>query len=75
MAMTEIGVKRTEDGGIFCEACGNDLSVDGSAMFTAHLDGTTFYENQFICTKCGARISQRHERSAEDRAWWGADNG
>lgn len=67
----ETGIKRTEDGGIFCENCGNDLSVDGAARFVMHLDGTTFFENRFTCAKCGAMISQRHERNAEDRAWWG----
>lgn len=66
----EIGIKRTEDGGIFCESCGNDLSVDGSAMFSMHLDGTTFFENRFTCSKCGATLVQRHERTAENRAWW-----
>lgn len=66
----EFGIKRTDDGGVYCAECGNDLSVDGSARFSAHLDGTTFYENQFICNKCGAVMSQRCERSAEDAAWW-----
>lgn len=70
MARMEIGIKRTEDGGIFCEQCGADLSKDGSARFTMHLDGTTFFENHFTCTACGASIVQRHERSAEDAAWW-----
>lgn len=68
--MNETGIKRTEDGRILCESCGNDLSVDGSARFTMHLDGATFFENRFTCTKCGATLIQRHERDAEDRAWW-----
>lgn len=69
--MSETGIKRTEDGGIFCESCGNNLSVDGAARFAMHLDGTTFFENRFTCTKCGATLIQRHERDPEDAAWWG----
>lgn len=69
--MSEVGIKRTDNGGIFCEACGNDLSVDGAARFTMHLDGKDFFENRFTCTKCGAVIIQRHQRSKEDAEWWG----
>ena len=69
--MVETGIRRTDDGGAFCTECGNDLSIDGSVMFTMHLDGTNFYENRFTCLKCGAEISQRHERSKEDADWWG----
>lgn len=68
--MTETGIKRTEEGGIFCEACGNDLSKDGAATFCSHLDGDTFFINQFTCNKCGATLSQTHQRSKEDAAWW-----
>ena len=68
--MKETGIRRTADGA-FCESCGNDLSKEGAATFTMHLDGTDFFENRFTCTKCGAVISQIFERSAEDRAWWG----
>lgn len=70
MALTEAGITRTEDGGVFCAACGNDLSKDGSTRFMGHLDGATFYINQFACTACGNAMSQRHERSAEDALWW-----
>ena len=68
--MAETGIKRTEEGGIFCEACGNDLSKDGAARFVSHLDGTDFYSNTFTCNKCGATITQTEERDAEDMAWW-----
>jgi transcription initiation factor IIE alpha subunit len=68
--MEEHGIRRTEDGGIFCEACGNDLSKDDSSRFAAHLDGTTFYENQFICTACGATLTQRRARAEDDAYWW-----
>lgn len=68
--MEEKGIKRTEDGGIYCEACGNDLSKDGNARFTAHLDGATFFENQFTCTACGAIMAQRHARAEDDAFWW-----
>lgn len=63
--MTETGIKRTDEG-VFCEACGNDLTVDGSHKFTAHLDGRDFYSYQFQCTKCGSAFSQTFERK---RAW------
>lgn len=69
--MEEKGIKRTEDGGVFCEKCGNDLLKDGSSTFTAHLDGTTFFTNQYTCNKCGSVLSQTHKRSAENAAWWG----
>ena len=72
--MTETGIRRTEDGGVFFEKCGSDLSADGSAMFSAHLDGIDFYENQFTCTECGAVLSQRYERTAEDKRWWGGED-
>ena len=71
--MKETGIRRTEDGGIFCERCGNDLQKEGSARFMAHLDGTTFYANQFCCNRCNAVISQTYERSAEDAALWACD--
>lgn len=66
----ETGIKRTEDGGIFCEACGADLSKDNSAIFAGHMDGTTFYTNIFTCAKCGAQLTQTHERDPEDAAYW-----
>ena len=28
-------------------------------------------KNSNYCPNCGACLVQRHERSAEDRAWWG----
>jgi hypothetical protein len=68
--MEEKGIKRTEDGGVFCEACGNDLTKDGSARFIAHLDGATFWENRFTCTACGALITQQHARAEHDAYWW-----
>lgn len=64
--MTETGIKRTDEG-VFCESCGNDLTVDGSHKLTAHLDGRDFYSYQFQCKKCGATISQTFERKAK----WG----
>ena len=67
--MKETGIRRTENC-VFCEECGNDLTVDGSAKFIMHLDGRKEYANVFECTKCGGRIEQVHERSAEDAAWW-----
>ena len=66
----ETGIRRTEDGGIFCEACGNDLSVNGSVKRIAHLDEITYYTNHYECTKCGAMISQAHERSEKERKMW-----
>ena len=72
--MKEAGIKRTEDGGVFCEKCGADLSADGSVKFTSHLDGTTFYENQYICTKCNAVITQTFERSSYDAEFWGDES-
>ena len=65
MAMTETGIKRTENG-VFCEACGNDLSVNGSVKHTAHLDGSICCTDYYECTKCGAGISITHERK---RVW------
>ena len=67
--MIEKGVKRT-DTGVYCEACGNDLSVDGSAEFFTHWDGTKEYGYTFKCTKYGAIISQEFERDQEDAKWW-----
>lgn len=69
--MKETGIKRTEDGGVFCEKCGNDLSKQGSATFSAHMDGKTCYTDVWTCNQCGAPISQTHERSKADAAWWG----
>lgn len=66
----EIGIKRTDDGGVFCESCGNDLSDASAAKFVAHLDGKKFFEYQFSCVKCGEAIIQRFKRSKEDAAWW-----
>lgn len=71
--MKETGIRRTEDGGVFCEKCGADLSKDGSVRFAAHLDGTTFYANQYLCNKCNAVISQTFERSNYDAEFWGED--
>lgn len=68
--MEEKGIKRTEDGGIFCEKCGNDLSKDGSARFAGHIDGTTFWANEFVCTACGATLTQTHARAEDDAYWW-----
>lgn len=70
--MKETGIKRTEDG-IFCEQCGADLTAEGSTRFSAHLDGTTFYTNEFTCNRCGAVISQTYDRDAEDAAEWATD--
>jgi hypothetical protein len=70
MAVTETGIKRTEDGGIFCEKCGNDLKQAGSTKFVAHMDGTKFFRNVFACTKCHACLTREFERTAEDAAWW-----
>ena len=69
--MTETGIRRTDDGRAFCEACGNDLCAEGSVMFTKHLDAKTFFENRYTCLKCGAEVSQRHERSKDDKIYWG----
>ena len=69
--MKETGIRRTEDGGVYCEACGNDLSQARAAKYVAHMDGTTFYTDCFECAKCGAPLSQTHERSNEDAALWG----
>lgn len=66
MAMTEEkGIKRT-NGKAFCEACGNDLSVNGSVRHVAHLDGAKCYTDCYECTKCGAGMSITHERK---RVW------
>lgn len=68
--MEEKGIKRTEDGGVFCERCGNDLSKGGSTRFIAHLDGARFYENRYACTNCGAMIAQTVARAEDDAYWW-----
>lgn len=66
----EYGIRRTDDGGIFCEKCGADLSKPNSAKFVGHIDGTKFYQNNFECVKCGAVMAQVCERDAEDAKWW-----
>ena len=66
--MIEMGVKRTETG-VYCEACGNDLSADDSTEFTTHWDGPAEYGYDFRCTKCGAIISRIFEQSQEDDEW------
>ena len=68
--MTETGIKRTEDGGVFCESCGNDLNKDGSMKFYAHGDAATHFTNYFKCVNCGAMLTQRHARAEEDALWW-----
>ena len=68
--MKESGIKRTADGGVFCEACGNDLSKPGTVRFVAHMDGSEFYTDCWNCSRCGAPITQTHERSAADAAMW-----
>lgn len=67
--MREKGVKRTETG-VYCEACGNDLSVDGSAEIIEQWDGAKEYGYNFKCTKCGAILSQVCERSQAGAMWW-----
>lgn len=67
--MRETGIKRTE-AGVYCEACGADLSVDESAELIDHWDGVKECGYNFKCTKCGAILSQIHERTGEDAAWW-----
>ena len=67
MARNEIGIKRTENGEVLCECCGGDLSKPEATRFTVHLDGDTFYENRFVCTKCGNPLIQRYDRSPD---WW-----
>lgn len=67
--MEEKGIKRTEDGGVFCEACGNDLKGEGATKFVAHMDGSGFYTNVWECLKCGAVIEQTVERR-KDAYWW-----
>ena len=69
MAVKETGIKRTEDGGVFCEACGNDLTEGASAKFVAHMDGRNTYKNVFECGKCGAILTQECERTATGAKW------
>lgn len=64
--MTETGIKRTDEG-VFCESCGNDLTVEGSIKLTMHADGRDFFVNHYQCTKCGAAISLTFERKEK----WG----
>lgn len=66
----EKGIKRTEDGGVFCEACGASLTGAGATKFIAHMDGTRLYTNVFECVKCGAKLEQTVVRSAADAYWW-----
>lgn len=68
--MEEKGIKRTEDGGVFCERCGNDLTKGDSVKLMAHLDGASFYENHYACTACGAMIVQTVARAEDDAYWW-----
>lgn len=70
MAVKETGIKRTEDGGIFCEKCNADLSKPKSTRFCFHLDGRKSFKNGFECVNCGAVLTREYERSAEDAAWW-----
>ena len=67
--MEEKGIKRTEDGGVFCEKCGNDLKSAGATKYVAHLDGAKCFTNVWECTKCSAVIQQTVARR-KDAYWW-----
>lgn len=68
--MRETGIRRTEEGGIFCEKCGADISIPSSTKFAFHADGVKHYRNGFTCVNCGAMLTQEYERTPEDAAWW-----
>lgn len=67
----ETGVKRTDDGGMFCESCGADLSSDDSVEVVCHWDGEKEYGYNFKCTKCGGAISLTLKRTEEEIALHG----
>lgn len=65
MAVKETGIKRTEDGGVFCEHCGADLRGGGATKFIGHFDGAKSFVHLFECDACGGRLMQEHEYSVE----------
>ena len=70
MGVKEFGIRRTEDGGMFCEECGADLTIPNSACFAFHADGAKSYKNGFTCVKCGNLMTQEYDRDPEDAKWW-----
>ena len=65
--ISEYGIKRTEDGGMFCEKCGADLTQPNSSRFAYHADGRTCYKNGFVCVSCGAPLMQEYAREDYER--------
>lgn len=57
MAVKEKGVKRTEGGGILCEACGNSIKHGGARLVSSE-NGATITKHVFECVYCGATIEQ-----------------
>lgn len=69
--LQELGIKRTDDSGVFCERCGADLTQPNALKFTMHADGICFHRNHFECTSCGAQMVQIFQREPDAAAVFG----